>query len=157
MRTSLQLALISRPVKTDMRVPRIYLSHLSPGVTRIELDERATRYTKRALRLKPGCAIQVFNGKGNAFNAILGQGNSEIVMQKELVIEKPPPVEIFLLQGISKSERMDIAIQKTTELGVTGIYPVFTEHCVVTMDAGRAMRRLERWTDIAINACEQCG
>ena len=52
---------------------------------------------------------------------------------------------------------MDIAIQKTTELGVTGIYPVFTEHCVVTMDAGRAMRRLERWTDIAINACEQCG
>ena len=70
-----------------MRVPRIYLSHLSPGVTRIELGERATHHTKRALRLKPGSAIQVFDGKGNAFNAILGQGNSEIVMQKKLVIE----------------------------------------------------------------------
>ena len=49
-----------------MRVPRIYLSHVSPGVTCIELDERAAHYTKRALRLIPGSAIQVFDGKGNA-------------------------------------------------------------------------------------------
>ncbi|MFO7602182.1 MAG: 16S rRNA (uracil(1498)-N(3))-methyltransferase, partial [Gammaproteobacteria bacterium] len=59
--------------------------------------------------------------------------------------------------GISKGERMDVAIQKAVELGVSEIQPLQTEHSVVKLNAERADRRWQHWQGIVINACEQCG
>jgi 16S rRNA (uracil1498-N3)-methyltransferase len=64
---------------------------------------------------------------------------------------------VTLLQGISRSNRMDTAIQKATELGVAEIRPVVTKRSVVQLDERRAARRLSHWQQIAISACEQCG
>jgi 16S rRNA (uracil1498-N3)-methyltransferase len=59
--------------------------------------------------------------------------------------------------GISRGERMDYAIQKATELGVTVIAPLFTEHCEVRLNEERREKRQEHWQQIAISACEQSG
>ena len=62
-----------------------------------------------------------------------------------------------LIQGVARGERMDLIVQKATELGVTRIVPVLAERSVVKVDASKGARKLEHWRSIAISACEQCG
>ncbi|HEB55314.1 MAG TPA: 16S rRNA (uracil(1498)-N(3))-methyltransferase, partial [Gammaproteobacteria bacterium] len=71
--------------------------------------------------------------------------------------ERESPLAIHLGLGISKGERMDFAIQKAVELGVTEITPLFSQHCVVKLDEKRIQNRLRHWQAIIISACEQCG
>jgi 16S rRNA (uracil1498-N3)-methyltransferase len=90
------------------------------------------------LRLKKGADLTVFNGDGR---------NREV--------ESPLTTHIGL--GISRGERMDLAIQKAVELGVSRITPLFTEHCVVRLDDTRRGNRRQHWQKVARSACEQCG
>jgi 16S rRNA (uracil1498-N3)-methyltransferase len=66
-------------------------------------------------------------------------------------------LQIHLGQGLSRGERMDWAIQKATELGVTEITPIFSDRCEVRLKDERADKRLLHWRQVAISACEQCG
>ncbi|HEX5793474.1 MAG TPA: 16S rRNA (uracil(1498)-N(3))-methyltransferase, partial [Rheinheimera sp.] len=66
-------------------------------------------------------------------------------------------LKIHLGQGISRGDRMDFAIQKAVELGVTEITPLFTERCGVKLDGERLAKRNEQWQKIAVSACEQSG
>ncbi|NPA71223.1 MAG: 16S rRNA (uracil(1498)-N(3))-methyltransferase, partial [Gammaproteobacteria bacterium] len=61
------------------------------------------------------------------------------------------------VQGISKGDRMDTSIQKSVELGITAIQPVFTERCDVKLTADKLEKRRAQWQAIVINACEQSG
>ena len=72
-------------------------------------------------------------------------------------VERESPLEITLLQGVARGERMDLIVQKATELGVTRIVPVLAERSVVKLDAKQRARKREHWQAIAISACEQCG
>jgi len=67
------------------------------------------------------------------------------------------PLRIHLGQGLSRGERMDWAIQKATELGVSEITPIVSERCEVRLKDERTDKRLAHWRQIAISACEQCG
>jgi len=67
------------------------------------------------------------------------------------------PLRIHLGQGLSRGERMDWAIQKATELGVSEITPIVSERCEVRLKDERAEKRQAHWQQIAISACEQCG
>ena len=67
------------------------------------------------------------------------------------------PLAIHLGQGLSRGERMDWAIQKATELGVSEITPIMSERCEVRLKDERAEKRLSHWRQVAISACEQCG
>ena len=72
-------------------------------------------------------------------------------------VERESPLDMTLLQGMARGERMDLIVQKATELGVTRIVPVLAERSVVKLDARQRERKLEHWQAIAISACEQCG
>jgi 16S rRNA (uracil1498-N3)-methyltransferase len=143
-----------------MRIPRIYISnHLKAGST-IELDDRAFQHTVKVLRLREDSEIILFNGSGGEYSATLTK-----VTKKQAVAEvndffekeSESPLSIHLALGISKGERMDFAIQKSVELGVTEITPLYTERCVVNLDAKREAKRLDHWQGIIISACEQSG
>jgi len=122
----------------------------------IELPKDARQYMERVLRLKPGHGICLFNGQGGQFNAeFLGNGRVQLLDFDP--IEHESPLSIRLIQGISKGERMDVTLQKATELGATRISPVTCERSVVRLDEERAERRHERWSSILHSACEQCG
>lgn len=126
----------------------------------LELAEQTAHYMTRVLRLKSGAQVQLFDGSGNEFIAELTQvGKKSVIAQLTQVLPSlpEPKLGLHLGQGLSKGERMDWAIQKATEMGVTQITPLLTEHCEVRLNTQRAQKRLEHWRQVAISACEQCG
>jgi len=122
-------------------------------------DEQAMKHLTRVLRLHPGAPVQVFDGRGNEHAATLLSGDAGPFLRLSGPIGTPSesPLRICLLQGISRGERMDLVIQKATELGVAEIRPVATKRSVVRLDRQRAGRRLEHWRGVVVAACEQCG
>ena len=143
-----------------MRIPRIHIdSTLNPGI-HLELDERAFQHTIKVLRLREGDEIILFNGQGNEYSATLLQVTKKQATAQvdELIkINTESSLSLHLALGISKGERMDLAIQKAVELGVTQITPLYTERCVVNLDSKREAKRLEHWRGVIISACEQSG
>lgn len=110
--------------------------------------------------MQAGDSLILFNGEGLACNATIGQIEKkqvEVSLGEKLAGTTESPLCVHLGLGISKGERMDIAIQKAVELGVSEITPLFTRYSMVKLDAKRQAKRLEHWRGIIISACEQCG
>jgi len=127
---------------------------------RFTLDAGQTRYLTRALRLRAGQKLTVFDGSGGEYLAEIvriGTRGADIQTGALLGASTESPLQIRLLQGLSKGDRMDTVVQKATELGVQRISPLLTDHSVVKIDGQRATRRREHWQKIAQSACEQCG
>ena len=143
-----------------MRIPRIYLPLDLNSTEPLRLTDHAFQHTVKVLRLKLESKIIVFDGKGNEYYASLSEVNKKNAFIKvEDLIENnsESKLNIHLGLGVSKGERMDFAIQKAVELGVTEITPLFTEHCVVNLDEKRIKKRLLHWQGIIVSACEQSG
>ena len=143
-----------------MRIPRIYLpSRLEPNHL-VELNERPFQHVIKVLRLKINSKLILFDGFGNEYSAVLTEINKKNAFAKienAINTNTESNLIIHLGLGISKGEKMDYAIQKSVELGVNEITPLFTEHCVVNLDEKRIKKRLLHWQGIIISACEQCG
>lgn len=143
-----------------MRIPRIYMDKPLDSGDSIVLDERAFQHAIKVLRLREGNELILFNGTGREYEATLQQVNKKQATVKITKIEQKDiesPLSVHLALGISKGERMDFAIQKAVELGVTDITPLYTERCVVNLDTKREAKRLEHWQGVMISACEQSG
>lgn len=143
-----------------MRIPRIYHHGAIALNHEFALDDDAANHVGRVLRMAVGSELLLFNGDGFNYPARISNSDKKRVY----VIagaQQPNPVEsplkIHLGQGISRGDRMDFAIQKAVELGVTEITPLFTERCGVKLDGERLAKRNEQWQKIAISACEQSG
>lgn len=128
--------------------------------TEVRLDFDRTRYLGRVLRLRVGDAISVFNGEQGEFTATvraIGRDSSILETGAHVETAVESPLKLHLVQGVSRGERMDLVIQKATELGVKRISPVLTAHGVVKLDEARATKRQRHWRKIAESACEQSG
>ncbi|HTE40007.1 MAG TPA: 16S rRNA (uracil(1498)-N(3))-methyltransferase, partial [Steroidobacteraceae bacterium] len=117
-------------------------------------------HVARVLRLRAGAALVVFDGTGGEYRAEIASvaGNNVTVAvgaHIQGVVESP--LRITITQGIPRSERMDWALQKATELGVAVIAPVIAARSVVRLDESQSAKKLEHWRNIVIGACEQCG
>ena len=124
------------------------------------LDGEQGHYLSRVLRLKPGSEVLLFDGSGYEYPSLVTEVHRKRVLLQPgaaVLRDIESPLQIRLVQGISRGERMDFVIQKATELGVHRISPVLTEFSVVKLQADRASRRLLHWNKIAQSACEQCG
>lgn len=125
----------------------------------LSLGGDQARYVGRVLRLRTGDALTVFDGSGGEYSATINK-----VTKQELLLnvdeyfsrDAESPLRLRLVQGISRGDRMDIVVQKATELGVHRISPVFTDHSVVRLEPDRAAKRRAHWQKIAQSACEQC-
>ena len=140
-------------------VPRFFAPvELSPGAE-IELPERAARHCA-VLRLRCGDAVTVFNGEGGEFAAKLtraSRNNARAVVISMQAVERESPLAIVLAQCVSSGDRMDVTLQKSTELGVSRIVPIASERSVVRLSSDRADRRVAHWRNVVVAACEQCG
>ncbi|HLV76962.1 MAG TPA: 16S rRNA (uracil(1498)-N(3))-methyltransferase [Marinobacter sp.] len=143
-----------------MRIPRIYTnSPLSTG-TRCELDESAANHVGRVLRMQPGQELYLFNGDGQDYTATIAEVSKKVVGVTVTATAANPtesPLQITLGQTLSKGDRMDYAVQKAVEMGVTRIVPLTSERCDVKLKGDREDKRLRHWQQIAISAAEQCG
>jgi len=144
-----------------MRVTRIFHDGPLAAGARVTLTGAAAQHLCRVLRARAGEQVVLFDGTGAEFRAeIIASTHASAVLQ--VIARSIPPVtesplDVTLLQGISRGERMDFVLQKATELGVTTIAPVITERCVVRLDGPQAGKRHAHWRAITAAACEQCG
>lgn len=143
-----------------MRLSRIYLAQkLFVGAT-ISLDRDSTRYLGRVLRLRPGDQVNLFNSEDGEFSGELieiDRQQGQIRITGPVENQANPTLSVHLGLGLSRGERMDYAIQKSTELGVGSVTPLVTDYCEVKLSEERQVNRQAHWQRVAISACEQCG
>ncbi len=143
-----------------MRIHRIFVENLVSHQENISLDKDTSRYLIQVLRCKSGQEVQLFNGMGLQCNGqlqIYNRKEATVCLTSCILLDRESPLDIHLVLGISKGERMDTAIQKAVELGVKHLLPLQTEYSVVNLNAERAEKRLQHWQGIITSACEQCG
>ncbi|MHB8156149.1 MAG: 16S rRNA (uracil(1498)-N(3))-methyltransferase [Desulfocucumaceae bacterium] len=113
----------------------------------------------RVLRLRPGDQVELLDGTGRAARARvdnIGKNQVACVKLEPFIPGGEPPVEVILVQGLAKGDKMDLIIQKSTELGVTGIIPLVCHRSVVRLDGDKADGKLARWQRVAMEAAKQC-
>ncbi|WP_456378373.1 16S rRNA (uracil(1498)-N(3))-methyltransferase [Thiolapillus sp.] len=144
-----------------MRLPRNWIPLPLAVGDELQLPTGAARHVQQVLRMQPGQEIILFNGlDGRDYRATLVQVGKKAVTTRiasASEVEPPAQLSIRLALGISRSERMDLALQKSVELGVQQITPLFTERTQIKLSPQRQQKRLQHWQGIIINACEQCG
>ena len=140
-------------------MPRFYVDFaLSPDSV-VELPDNVVRHLN-VLRVKNTEEIVLFNGNGKAYPAlpeVLEKRRASVRILREEATDNESPLNITLVQAVSAAERMDFTLQKSVALGVAGIRPVISERCVVRLSGERAEKRVARWQEIVVSACEQSG
>ena len=143
-----------------MRTIRCYVDQpLAPGGL-ATLSETATGHLVRVLRLAVGDPVVLFNGDGHDFAArlvSLGKRGAQAEVTDARPVANESPLRLTLAQGIARGDKMDLVLQKGTELGVAAFMPVNTERTEVKLDAERTAKRLAHWQGILAAACEQSG
>ncbi len=133
--------------------------HIPPA--RIEggkarLDEAGRHYLHDVLRLEPGAAVEVFDGHGALYDGRIAPGFGALTLGPRRDAAQGG-VPIVLALALSKGEKVDLVVQKATELGVFRVFPWEAERSVVRLEGGRAEERAKRWRRIAEEAARQCG
>ena len=143
-----------------MRSVRVYVdAPLAEGAL-VRLAPFAADHLVRVLRLPDGARLACFNGDGLEHAAVLeiaARGAVELRVGAARELRNESPLAITLVQSIARGERMDLILQKATELGVARILPVSSERTEVRLDEERAERRVAHWQRVVQSACEQCG
>ncbi len=123
----------------------------------IEISGDEANHMVKVLRMKEGDSLTLFDGEGNCADGEIEKIDGKTVFVKVLeryASETEPKLKITLFQGIPKNPKMDLIIQKATELGVTRIVPVNTKRIVAKIDKEAKIERLQK---IAYEAAKQCG
>jgi 16S rRNA (uracil1498-N3)-methyltransferase len=124
----------------------------------IELAPETAHHLINVLRLGAGDEIVLFNGQGGEYTSQLsfakkGKGRATILAFND--VNRESPLSIHLYQGISRGDRMDFALQKATELGVTAITPLLCEHSQFKGNEKQQEKKQQHWQQIIISAAQQ--
>jgi len=143
-----------------MRTIRIHVAVPLSAGDELALPAQAGEHVARVLRLVAGDPLMLFNGDGNDYPATIERtGKREVVVR--VGAGQPAgtesPLRLTLAQAVARGEKMDLIMQKATELGVVRIVPLLTERSEVKLDAARAEKRLAHWRSVVASACEQSG
>ncbi|MGE7138022.1 16S rRNA (uracil(1498)-N(3))-methyltransferase [Luteibacter sp. NPDC031894] len=144
-----------------MRTIRIHVDSPLASGSDIVLPAQAGEHVARVLRLEAGAPVVLFSGEdGMEYDATLvSVGKREVVaaVGSGRSPGNESPLALTLAQGVARGEKMDLIVQKATELGIARIVPLTTERSEVKLDAARAEKRLAHWRAVAASACEQSG
>ena len=143
-----------------MRTSRIFTDQALQAGATVTLDGAGSRYVRQVLRLRHGQTVLLFDGSGRDFEAELLDGkhrDCSLRILRAVSVEPAPALRLHLGIGISRGERMDYAIQKSVELGVSEISPLFSSRSVVRLNPDRRNKRIAHWEGVIRSACEQSG
>ncbi len=141
--------------------PRFYIDSTPPlrGGAEFDLPAGAARHAQ-VLRLQPGATIVLFDGRGGEWSAsVLRMGRADVQVRVEAFhsVERELSVAVTLAVGMPANERMDVLVEKATELGVVAVQPLLCERSVLRLSGERAAKKVAHWQAIAVAACEQSG
>lgn len=143
-----------------MRIPRGFHHGAIAVGEEIVLGEVIASHWTRVLRLQRGDAVQLFNGEGREYRALLEsveRKRTTARIEAELAPLPESPLALTLAQGICRGDKMDLVLQKATELGVQAVQPLTSERTEVRLDAEREAKRMTHWQQVIASACEQSG
>ena len=141
-------------------MPRFYIEADLAVDTQIELTETVFHHWCKVLRAQVGDQATLFNGQGGEYLVELTEVAKKSATVQILTFNpanRTPAIRTLLGQVLSKGDRMDYAIQKAVELGVSEIQLLTSERCEMRLKYDRDQKKLDHWQGIAIAACEQCG
>jgi len=136
-----------------------YPKPIEPGQT-ICLDKNASHHLIRVMRNRIDAELIIFNGDSFEYHSTIVNDDAKscrVSINKKNSTQRESPLNITLLQGISRNDRMDVCLQKSTELGVTTIIPVICERTTTKLNTERTLKKHQHWQQIIISACEQSG
>lgn len=142
---------------------RLTRCHVDAGLavgTSIALPDASANHLARVLRLREGDGCVLFNGDGRDYDARIAAISKRGVLADVVGardVDNESPLRVSLLQGIARGEKMDLILQKATELGVASVIPVMAERTEVKLDAERTEKRMAHWRSVIASACEQSG
>lgn len=136
-----------------------FVSPQAVGEDRVAITGPDVNHIKNALRMRQGESLLISDGEGNDYHCRISSIKSDLVEARieERRESRELPVRLYLFQGLPKSDKMELIIQKAVELGVYGVTPVITKNAVVKLDAKKEKSRLERWQAISESAAKQSG
>lgn len=135
-------------------MPRLHVD-MPLALGSVELDAAARRHVQ-VLRLRPGDAVTLFDGRGGEWEGVLAESGT-VELRAHLEVERELGREVVLAVGMPANDRMDGLVEKAVELGAAAIQPLMTARSVLRLDGERAERRTAHWRGVAVAACEQCG
>lgn len=143
-----------------MRTARLYTEQPLRPDGEVLLEQAASHHLLRVLRVQPGATVVLFNGDGREYQCAFAHAQGRQACLKVIAVQEPvreSALQIRLGQGVSRGERMDLVMQKSVELGVQSITPLWTQRSQVQLDGKRLEKRLAHWQGIIRAACEQSG
>ncbi|OPY56387.1 MAG: Ribosomal RNA small subunit methyltransferase E [Pelotomaculum sp. PtaU1.Bin035] len=139
--------------------PRFFVSPEQIDGGRVYLKGPDVVHLAKVLRMGAGESLTVLDGRGKTYLAVIkevGRDKVTCTINKELPGTAVPSFKVTLVQGIPKGDKMDLIIQKGTELGLSKVIPLLCERVVVKLEGDKPLRRRERWQRIALEAAKQC-
>ena len=139
---------------------RFYVTNIDPADRSITLEGSVARQLRSVLRAEPGDHIRIFDGSGSEWEVEIDHVGRNEVETTLISAVKPipePSTQVTMLLGLARPERIELAIQKCTELGVVRFIPVTSERVQGGNTGTPSPKRIERWQRIAIEAAEQSG
>ena len=141
-------------------MPRFYIEANLAVNMNVELTETVFHHWVKVLRAQVGETAMLFNGQGGEYHVTLvdvSKKSATVSIDTFNPDDRTPLFSTLLGQVMSKGDRMDYAIQKATELGVSRIQLLTSERCEMRLKYDRDQKKIDHWQSIAIAACEQCG
>jgi 16S rRNA (uracil1498-N3)-methyltransferase len=142
-------------------VPRLFLPGLADNRDEITLDESASRYLTKVLRLRAGDKLLGFDGKGFDYELCLQTVDERLaqvsVKGRRGKEETGEAVRITLGQSLPKAGKMDLILRQGTEAGVNRFIPLLTRRSISRPDENQRDHKTQRWQKIIVEACRQCG
>lgn len=139
--------------------PRLHVDAALAATPSLTLPPAAARHAQ-VLRLQPGAALTLFDGRGGEWQAevaAMSKRDVQVRVSAHRAVERELPVAVTLALAMPAGERMDFIVEKATELGATAVQPLIAERSVLRLSAERADKRRAHWQAVAVAACEQCG
>jgi len=143
-----------------MRITRVHVEDELEVGADIALAQAQSHYLKHVLRLKPGAALLLFNGR-QAFDyqALLIANGKKLTarIESSTAVATESDLACEVIQGLGRADHIDWMIQKTTELGVSTISIFNAERTQSPMKPAQLQKKMNHWRSVAISACEQSG
>ena len=139
--------------------PRFFVDQPLHTGTSLPLPPGPARHVQ-VLRLQPGAAITLFNGRAGEWHAtVTKMGRSDVAVQvgEHVEVDRELAQQVTVALGMPANERMDLLVEKATELGVCVVQPLLCERSVLRLSGERGLKKVAHWQGVAIAACEQSG
>lgn len=127
---------------------------------RLKLSREESHHVMHVMRRRVGDPLDLLDGRGTLYQAVIDEVREGCVLARVLghqSVRRELSVSVTLVQGLCKKDKMDLVVQKATELGATSIMGVQTARSDVRLKPDRAAKKLERWMSLAREATKQCG